>query len=305
MDTTFADQDSDSLYVTNQPEIVKHAEYCYINYPTIVNNIPKEKNIYTNTPENFAIIDNNLSASQTDIGESSNLAQVCLSYTYNFNDTKINDYVCILSVLAQCAIDAAKRKFDVDVTAEIKRIKTEVNVKKNKYPLFWLAIRPGFNMNNINKTLLCPMNSIYNISLPKFRDNTKTFPISKFFIPHEKDISKRVAKKVQTLIEKYSLELLKYNSAPNEKQEDDQYLLLRHDFEKLIEDIRMTTLPDKYVYLMSWLIDRAFQCTPGMKSKQNVIQTKLDKNRTLLMKTLFEVNKNAFLSCFCVPTSDN
>ena len=39
-----SDQDSDSLYVTNQPKIVAHAKYCYENYPTIVNKIPRNPN---------------------------------------------------------------------------------------------------------------------------------------------------------------------------------------------------------------------------------------------------------------------
>lgn len=38
-----SDQDSDSGYTTNQTDIVEHARKCYIDYPTIVNNIPKEK----------------------------------------------------------------------------------------------------------------------------------------------------------------------------------------------------------------------------------------------------------------------
>lgn len=95
-----SDQDSDFLYVTNQPDIVEHARRCYLKYPTIVNNIPKESNRYHNTMDDYALIDNNLSRSQTDIGESSNLAQIAQTYECNFSDQKYSDYVCILSVLA-------------------------------------------------------------------------------------------------------------------------------------------------------------------------------------------------------------
>ena len=95
-----SDQDSDSGYTTNQPDIVAHARMCYLNYPTIVNNIPKDKNKYNNTMEDFALMDNILSQSQTDIGESSNLAQVAQSYACNFDDPKYQEYVCILSVVA-------------------------------------------------------------------------------------------------------------------------------------------------------------------------------------------------------------
>lgn len=77
-----------------------HAKYCVENYPTIVNCIPKEKNIYDNTPLDFAKIDNRLAASQVAIGQSSNLAQIALTYTYNFKEQKYEDYVSILSVVA-------------------------------------------------------------------------------------------------------------------------------------------------------------------------------------------------------------
>ena len=46
----------------------------------------------------------NLAKSQTDIGESSNLAQIAQTYECNFEDNKFSDYVCVLSVLAQAAI---------------------------------------------------------------------------------------------------------------------------------------------------------------------------------------------------------
>lgn len=289
-----SDQDSDSIYTTNQSEIVSHARYCYLNYPTIVNNIPKEKNIYSNDIKNFSTIDSNLAASQTDIGESSNLAQVCLSYTYNFDDEKYGNYVCILSVLAQVAIDSAKRRFDVNVSDEIKRIKKDINIRENKYPPFWLAIRKGFNKNNINWNLKCPMNEIYNVSLRSARSREKVISIDNFFIKHEIQ-SKKIAKKVQSIIETYSLELLK-------KDSDDrtEFLLLRADFDKMIEDIRATTLPDKYVFLISFLIDKAFKCTPQMKRRGK--KSRLEKNKSLLLKTLYDVNNTAFLACFKDPS---
>ena len=92
--------DSDSIYTTNQPDIVAHAKYCVEHYPTIENNIPKESNHYDNTMLDKAIVDNKLAAANLAIGESSNLAQLCLTYTYNFDDIKYYHYTCILSVLA-------------------------------------------------------------------------------------------------------------------------------------------------------------------------------------------------------------
>lgn len=71
------------------------------HYPTIVNNIPKEKNHYSNTLEDKALVDHKIASANMAIGESSNLAALCLSYTYNYEDRKFYEYVCILSVLAQ------------------------------------------------------------------------------------------------------------------------------------------------------------------------------------------------------------
>jgi hypothetical protein len=130
------DFDSDSGFVTNLESIVNHAKYCYKAYPTIVNNIPKDKNKYKNTPEDFARMDNNLAKAQLAIGESSNLAQVALTYSHNYDSQKYKDIVCILATIAQCAIDNAKRMFDIDIDHEIKRIKKELNVQTIGYPSF-------------------------------------------------------------------------------------------------------------------------------------------------------------------------
>lgn len=95
-----SDQDSDQIFTTNQPNIAAYAIWCYFNHPTIVNNIPKEKNHYDLSMYNHAVIDNNLAKAQMAIGESSNLAQLALTYGYSFTDKDYDNYVCILSVVA-------------------------------------------------------------------------------------------------------------------------------------------------------------------------------------------------------------
>ena len=291
-----SDQDSDSIYTTNQQEIVEYAKYCYLNYPTIVNNIPKEKNSYNNTLINYSNIDNNLAAAQLAIGESSNLAQICLTYTYNFDDKKYIDYVCILSVLAQVAIDNAKRRFDIDLTDEIKRIKNDMNIKENGYPAFWTIIRKGFNKEKVNPKLKCPMNYIFNIKAKKFRDNSATIPMSQFFVKHELEDQRRKSKKVEELIQKYSLKL--YNCTVSDSDENEEYLLLRNDFEELINDIRSIYISKNYLGLMSWLINRAFSIGSGIKGNKDVLQSSINTNKSILIKTLYEVNPESLLKCF-------
>lgn len=290
-----SDQDSDSGYTTNQPNIVEHARRCYYEYPTIVNNIPKDKNVYNNTMYDYSVMDNRLSQSQTDIGESSNLAQLAQSYACNFDDPKYQDYVAILSVIAQAAIDSAKRAFDISIPDNIRYIKKDMNIKSYGYPSFWLAIKPGFNKNNINPTLHCPMNYIYNLNLANFRSQESTIPISYFFKKYPLETTRRTSKRVEELISKYSLDLSNYNRAKNN---NDQYILLRSDFDDLIASIRATNISGRYVGLFSWLIDRAFLIDSKTARNNNKIKSTINKNKSLLLKVLYDVNSANLLKCF-------
>ena len=314
-----ADMDSDSIYTTNQKDIVAHAKYCVKHYPTIVNNIPKEKNTYSSSLEDFAKIDNKLAASQMSIGSSSNLAQIALSYSYNFPDKKYINYVCILSVLAQCAIDNAKRTFDININEEIDRIQRDMDININGYPMFWKAIkkkndkRNGVKLSELtdkqierrnsmyNPEIICPMNSLYNMNInPKVNSRTDTYPMNKFYKKYELDITKRKSKKVEKLIEKYSLRVLNYNFANeiDDDENEEDFLLLRSDFDNLIKDIREIAFTKNYLGLMSYLIDRSFVITPNMKSNTSNKKNNLDKNKSLLLKTLYQLNSKQLLKCF-------
>ena len=314
-----SDQDSDSIYTTNQSDIVVHAKYCIQNYPTIVNNIPKEKNIYTNSLEDFAKIDNKLAASQGDIGGSSNLAQLALSYSYSYLDKKFTDYVCILSVIAQAAIDNSKRTYNINISEEIDRIQRDMDINTNGYPIFWKAIkkkndkRNGVKLSELtdkqierrnsmyNSEIKCPMNSLYNMNInPRISTNSSTYSIDKFLNTYELNISKTKSRKVEELINKYSLRIFNYNknNEIDDTENEEDYLLLDSDFDQLIEDIKQITFTKKYLGLMSYLINRAFNTSSKVKHKGRPIKTNLNKNRPLLLKTLYKLNPEQFLKCF-------
>lgn len=72
------------------------------NYPTVVNNIPAEKSTYSNSMDDYADVDNKIAAGNMAIGESSNLSQLCQTYSYSFEEDKekYDRYACILAVLA-------------------------------------------------------------------------------------------------------------------------------------------------------------------------------------------------------------
>lgn len=295
-----SDQDSDSLYTTNQEDIVTYARYCYEQFHTIVNNIPKETNKYDNTLLNYAIIDNSIASSRTAIGESSNIAQLALTYSYNFDDPKYNDYVCILSVLAQVAIDSAKRRFDIDIDEELDRIKKDMNINKNQYPLFWKHIkdvklrkdRKSFSKEKINKRLDCPMNYICKMKFEEYKSQESTLPMDYFFNKFEMNDNRVKSKKVEAMIEKFSLYV------HDNISDSDEYFLLRSDFDEIIETINKIYLSKNYLGLISWLIDRAFCISIGVKRKKNTINSKIDNNKSALIATLYAVNKESLLNIF-------
>ena len=257
-----------------------------------------------------------------------------------------------MSVLAQVAIDSAKRSFDIDINKEIDRIKKDMNIKEYKYPKFWTLIRRDFNKvaekaykdmkrvekispedteklerfyidknvpetkekildrlkdtynkkNKINNDLVCPMNYLYDLDLKKApRGNSVnvelTLPMREFFIKHDISASKRkTCKRIEYLIQKYSLNL--FQNKQEEEMEEDDYLLLREDFDQLIEDLRKTKFSEDYLGFMSWLIDRAFIITPDARTNKKNIKTYLNKNKPIFLKTLYNISPENFLKCW-------
>ena len=159
------DEDSDFLLVTNQPNMIQCAKICYEQYPTIVNAVKESGITYKNTKSDYAMMDNKFSKSRMDIGYSSNLAQLAMTYYWtelqkeSQNEKKLKelyDNFVILSVVAQIVIDGCKREYEIDAHKEIDRIckmpcmtlKKTITTKdgktktiKNDFPEFMLYTR--------------------------------------------------------------------------------------------------------------------------------------------------------------------
>lgn len=174
-----------------------------------------------------------------------------------------------------------------------------MNIKKNKYPIFWQTIKKSFNRQNINKKLICPMNYLTNIQIPGI-PYVSPVEMSEFLKPYIFKGDRRTCKRVETLIEKYSLK--KYSAVTSGYDDEDVDILLRSDFDKLIYDIKNTYISRNYKDLMYWLINRAFLSTIGVQKNRNLIKRRTDKNRSILLKVLYNLNKEAFLSCFTENT---
>ncbi len=267
------------------------------------------KNIYDNTPESFAKVDSALMKANTAIGESSNLAQLALTYSYNFTDQKIEDAIAILSVLAQVAIDNSKRAFDVDFVAEIKRLKKELNVETIGYPLFWFMLKrknrfakkkttdsgqeERKEMKGYNSNLRCPMNYICEMSFFPEKNNEEIIPIEHFFNPHLINRKKKASKKLEGFIEKYCVEL----ATQFQEDKDVDIEAGEVEFEKMIEELKSCYIPESSIGVVSNLLDRAFQISPKMKASKNALDSNLWRNKPVLIKILYSINKNCLLNC--------
>lgn len=116
-----------------------------------------------------------------------------------------------------------------------------------------------------------------------------------FFQKFSIDNTRKRCRRVEDMINKYSLNLYNYNSIV---EKDDTYLLLRADFDAMVSDIRRIYVSGTYVGLFSWLIDRAFAINAGNRRNVKTIKSTINKNKSLLLKTLYEVNKDNLLKCF-------
>ena len=179
-----------------------------------------------------------------------------------------------------------------------------MDIKTNKYPAFWGIVKKGFNKERVNSELKCPMNYVFDIKTNRYYSTSSTLPMSYFFVKHELDEHRRKCKKVEELIQKYSLNLYNYYQKPKDDgildDEDmaNNYLLLRSDFDDMIEDIKQTYISKNYLGLMSWLINRAFSIGAGVRRNNDNIMSTINMNKAILLKTLYTVNPDALLKCF-------
>lgn len=152
-----------------------------------------------------------------------------------------------------------------------------------------------FNKKNINPNLHCPMNYLYDLSIPEFHSTETTLPMSHFFLKPVINVNRKSCKKVEELISKYSMKLFEYNTS---ESNEEGYLLLRNDFNDMINDIQKVKISKNYIGLFAWLIDRAFMISPQVFRNNVKIKSTISKNKSILLKTLYQVNSAVLLKCF-------
>lgn len=128
------DTDSDSSYIGNNPIILNRVKEAVADgkYLVPINAIPQKTKAYEFTDDEMAKVDGQLC--NDFIGKICNLARDIQSLYFHLLNTgteenkrkylpMIYNDICILEVLSNVAIDSAKRRYEVNVANEIKKIK--------------------------------------------------------------------------------------------------------------------------------------------------------------------------------------
>lgn len=306
------DLDSDSCYVTNQTDIVNLAKKAYTEYSTIVNEIPLTGvSAYSKDMASYATMDNKIASGQDDVGSSSNIAQLALSYYYDAiyhtgeQNKDLRDIFVICSVLAQVAIDSAKRGFDVSVGTELIRLQRksrEINKKNNKpcgrsinvkYPVFYSEIQEEKpkkkqpkkkSKNKMTDYFKCPMEIlsqfIYDATIDtreKQQYRRKTIAIKDVFIfPDEKVKKTSQYKSVITKARAFDIEMKKLDT--NASNYSDMAICTFENYMKSIKRLKISKST------MQVLIIAAFRSESYMQNR--------------LLEMLFDYDEELFLSCF-------
>ena len=312
------DFDSDFFFVTNNDVMVQSAKIAYQKYPTIVNKLKESGLTYKNNLKEYARMDNKFAKSRIGIGESSNLAQLAMTYYWTEPTKELYDNFVILSVLAQVIIDGCKREYEVDALDEIKRIKRmdcmnryreyvdeDGNTKKQKidFPEFMRYTRTisytknGKELerseidqqvdklnNRISSYYICPMNALQ-IVLNEINPNSQrnAIPVKEFIVK----VSGKANQKQMDKITSYAKEL---ELLSKDNMSDDDIIAYTQRFDEILKDLRKMKI--KNPKTMSRLIEIALNTTNMGRSKE---YSRYTRN---LLNLLYNMDKNAFLQNF-------
>lgn len=297
------DLDTDSIYATNQPDIVKIAKEAYSDYPTIINDIElKGTSEYRKDMKSYAKMDSSISSAQYAIGNASNIAQLALSYYFDSGSKskELEDVFIICSVLAQVAIDSAKRVYDVGVNSELARLSGLPCMQPEdgkKYPIFYAKVQELKNNGKKKKKEIkeeeirffnTPMEILSEIieeNVIDIRKNKKyilpTYALSTVFQykPDRKRDSKQY-KKVLSIVQEYDREVKKLDTSKDGYSDKVSNL-----FDICMEKLKNVSINKA---TMVSLIAYAFASNGSVRDRLLTVLYDKDKNK----------DKKMFLNCF-------
>lgn len=275
----------------------------------------------------YAKMDIQMAKSKRGIGESSNLAQLALTYYWtdrnnNYNTTfttkNLHDNFIILAVLAQVIIDSSKRSYEVDALDEIERIKAmecmnptdiygnkkdfpefmkytkDIPVTKNGNPLEYEIVKENKAKvaKRINYKLVCPMNWLQGClnriqGMPK----TNTTPVEDFFIRKTGIGSYKYSNKVIKLAEEFDA----YTKSSWFKMEDQNFW---HEYTEAAAAFyeKVSKIKTKNEIAMNRLIEASLGIEKTVNLSANRSEAKILCRK--ILNALFRTDRQKFLSNF-------
>lgn len=317
------DFDSDFFFVTNNNVMVQSAKVAYEKYPTIVNKLKESGLTYKNTMKEYARMDNKFAKSRIGIGESSNLAQLAMTYYWTEPTRELYDNFVILSVLAQVIIDGCKREYEVDALDEIKRIKKlncmnrfielenddgKIIKQKMDFPEFMRYTRKisytknGKEIekdivneqknrlnNRICSNLICPMNALQ-IVLNEIKptSSNNTIPTKNFILHVDGKAHSRQIKKIS----QYALELERCTSEFAHNNSEENVLKYKQIYNEILEKI------NKIKSINDITFNRLLELGFGVNNVQGSKPQNYSLSQMNLLKLLYTKDKKRFKATF-------
>lgn len=319
------DFDSDFLFVTNNTIMVNAAKKAYHEYPTIVNALEESGITYDNSFEQYAMMDNNLARSKEGIGESSNLAQLAMTYYWTEPSKELYDNFVILSVLAQVIIDGCKREYEVDGIREIARIKKipcmvrkieiaqpdgkvkkqlkdyprfmgytkEVKVTKNGKELPQKIIRAEMKKirDRIDYDLECPMNVLEDtLDRLNRKETTHSISTSEFLIKHPGTANHRQMSKIMRIIIDYD-NFIKFSNFDESADDYNLFIEKTNDVISELQKIKISNIVT---------INRIIETALGLANPKSLLGSQKNnvKYTRRILNCLYKMDKDRFLLNF-------
>ena len=84
----------------------------------------------------------------------------------------------------------------------------------------------------------------------------------------------------------------------DDEEKNSLWIVCQSDFDDMITEIKQVYVSSSYLGLYSWLLDRAFGITCGVRRNLDTKNNMTDNNRALLISVLYKINPQNLLKCF-------
>lgn len=316
-----SDYDSDSCAVFKNPILLNNVKRVFGKYRVCVNDVPRSDKVYDATLENMANIDDELSDSQDEIGETVNAGQKIMSAywnkfnTQNIKDAELMKKVSIATVLSNIVIDSAKKSYRIDKKQSIKDLLNcssgtfpKVMVyyhrkqsnggekiygkSKDSMPNFFKYVSKSSNVEQYKTHYETAMDYLYDIfeeCKSKTKRTRKKVPLLKLLNPHStRNANYHQSKDIIECIQKMSNRLVKvYLQKPKNNKD-------RESFNK-----KKITVEDQIIRYFKNIIGKKNISEETMfVIIKYAIQAHLSNCLMRLLNVLYVYDHNKFLNCF-------